>query len=324
VLSNQTISKSTRKGEVYVLSPSLSLAYGNSFNIVGGFATDLGDDTDPAGEGIFPFASLTMDVLRISNSDNPSSLKVFGSFSKGADFADLNFNQWDVTGQPERTPGNSTVFFAGPSLLTGAYPESPKPGSIQGGLMYSTPGNRLQVSYNYDNRDYVDQMLRLVPFGPNDVILVATLMNYNYSGHRLGVTSRIVDKPDFSWNMGINATTFKIKYKNGPVTPLPLYETFNNDGKTLWTGGFTNRVLYKKFSFGLDLLYLLNEVRQSTIGTKENFNNWRINNAYAGYQLQVKGRPLEVYISTRNCLENKNSFFTDVRQFYGAGFKLQF
>jgi hypothetical protein len=124
------------------------------------------------------------------------------------------------------------------------------------------------------------------------------------------------------WTSGINATTFTVEAK-AAVVPLPEYETVNNDGKTLWTGGFTNRLQIKNFSFGLDMIYFLNEVRQVASYTRKKFNNWRINHVYGAYQLKVKGRPLEVYISSSNTLQNKNSFFINDRQYYGAGFKLQ-
>lgn len=320
--SNLSTFAITRKLEAYVLSPSASIAYSNSFYMIGGISTDLGDETGPAGEGIFPFASLTFDVLRIKNADNPSSLKLFGSFSKGADFGDLNFNQADLITQPQSIPGYSLTGVFGPVLFTSPYPENPQLNGIQAGLMYSSPNNRVQINYNYDNREYLEQVLRPVVVPPNGMAWAYTWINYAYAGHRLGLTTRIIDRPDFSWSLGFNATTFSIKYKDPQVTPLPNNEIFNNNDKTLWTGGFTNRLFYKKFIFGLDLLYLLNEERYSNSAVPKNFNNWRINNVYAGYHLQVKGRQLEVYISSRNCLQNKNSFFIDDRQFYGAGFKI--
>jgi hypothetical protein len=163
---------------------------------------------------------------------------------------------------------------------------------------------------------------RTIVIPPNNVTIIETLVDFSFNSHRLGLNARIVNRNSFQWNMGLNATTYTNKPKDN-INSYPDYETINNNGNTLWTGGFTNRVQVKNFSFGLDVIYLLNEVRQVGFAMREKFDNWRINNIYAGYKLNLKNSPLEIYLCSSNPIQSKNSFFLNNRQYYGAGFKLQ-
>jgi hypothetical protein len=323
VPQNPVMSESTLKGKAFVLTPSFSVARRNSFYFTGGIATNLSDDTKPAGDGIFPFASLTIDLLRLSNADNPSGLKIFGSYARTANFVDYEYASDAFTGQQEQIPGFSSLNGVYVTYLTfGAWPDSRKTNSIQAGALFSTRDNLLEISYNYDRRTYVDMVTRTIVTPPNNVTIIETLVDFSFNSHRLGVNARIVNRNSFQWNMGLNATTYTNKPKDN-INPYPDYETINNNGNTLWTGGFTNRVQVKNFSFGLDVIYLLNEVRQVGFAMREKFDNWRINNIYAGYKLNLKNSPLEIYLCSSNPIQSKNSFFLNNRQYYGAGFKLQ-
>ncbi len=91
-----------------------------------------------------------------------------------------------------------------------------------------------------------------------------------------------------------------------------------------WTGGWTNRVQVKNFSFGLDLLYLLHEYRlRATPSDWKKNNHVRLNHVYAGYSVKTRSnKRLELYISSRNALQSDEPNFFDARRYYGAGFKL--
>lgn len=73
---------------------------------------------------------------------------------------------------------------------------------------------------------------------------------------------------------------------------------------------------------GLDLLYVFNMGDYSGITTNDRQDALSIRNVYAGYQLQLKNKPLELYIATRNPVQPHNSVLPDKRTFWGAGFKV--
>lgn len=318
---NTTISTSKAESKAYILTPSVSFAHRNSFYLIGGISTSITDDTKPIGDGVFPFASMSVDVLRIGNAGNPYSLKIFGSYSKEATFGDVAYRQPGATPFQDGLSIPEPVVIGAP-IITSSYPEDVKSTGFQLGTTFSLPNDRLQVSYNYDDRQYVDQLLITIA-GPSGNVYRYIWPDHAFQSHRLGILSRLVNKGHFQWTMGLNATTYQLK-TTAAASGFPWIVYENNAGENLWTGGFTNRLQCNNFVFGLDLLYLLNEQRPTTTFTIEKVDNWRINNIYVGYKTALRSRPLELYVNSRGCLQNDRPGFVDNRIFYGAGFKLQF
>lgn len=309
----------------YVLTPSIGVSYKNSISLAGGVSASLTDDTKPMGDGVFPFASVMVDVLRIGNADNTQSLKIFGSYAKAANFADAYFSQQSVSTEasPSHLPNINPVFGTG-VILTSPFPGNADRSSLNLGADFATAGDEFQVSYNFNDRKYVDVLLYALPT-PSGNVLAITWPDYQLTSHRLGVMARIAEKGKFQWLTGINVTTFKSKMKTDQVFPT-TFETVSNNDKANWTGGFTNRLQFGKFALGLDLQYLFNEQRPVTMTTYETINSWRLNTLYGSYSLQLPGnRPLELYLTARNAFqEDHESFAGNRTKYYGAGFKMQF
>lgn len=312
------------EAESYVLTPSVGISYKNSFHLAGGVAASLTDDTKPMGDGVFPFASVTVDVLRLGNAGSPESLKIFGSYAKAPNFADMYFSQQSVSVESAPVYGPSLQPVFGPGIvMPNPFPDNANRNSLQAGATYTTAGDEFQVSYNFNDRRYVDMLMYQMP-GPSGYVLVIIWPDYHFTSHRLGAMARIGEARGWQWHTGLNVTTFKTKMKYG--APFTGGGPVSNNDKANWTGGWTNRIQFKKFSFGVDLQYIINEQRPIGAFTFEKFDSWRLNTLYAAYSLNMaKNHPLELYLTTRNMMqEDHGSFAGNRTQYYGAGFKLQF
>ncbi len=319
-----TISTWRNERSSYVLTPSVGISYKNSFYLAGGVAASLTDDIKPVGDGVFPFASLTLDLLRVGNAENKQSLKIFGSWSQAPNFSDVYFSQQTVSNESAPVMGYSPVSVFGTGVMVAhPFPEDAARRSIQTGAVFATAKDMLQVSYNFDNRRYVDPVLYETPTPMGNVLVVAW-PDFTLTSHRLGIMARVVDSYLFEWSGGLNVTTFKTKMYVDKVFPSPFEFVSNND-KSNWTGGLTNRFKTRIFSFGLDILYLLNEQRP-IIGNYEKMDAWRISNLYAAWNHHLTpGRPLTLYVTARNGVQSERALFPGGNtQYFGAGATLQF
>lgn len=311
--------------DAYVLTPSIGVSYKNSIYLAGGVSASLTDDTKPMGNGVFPFASVMVDVFRIGNAGNPQSLKIFGSFAKASNFADMYFSQQSVSTEasPTHEPNMDPVFGVG-VIIPRPFPGDANRNSLNLGASFATAGEEFQVSYNFNDRKYVDMLIYQL-LTPQGTVRAIAWPDYRLTSHRLGIMARIAEEGKFQWLTGINVTTFKLKMKTDQLFPATL-ETVSNNDKTNWTGGFTNRLQVGKFALGLDLQYIFNEQRPISLSTYEKIDSWRLNTLYGSYNLQLPGnRPLELYLTARNAFQEDHASFAGNRtKYYGAGFKLQF
>ncbi len=320
VLQQMSGSRFYQDGNLSVLTPAVAVGYKNSFYLHGGFAKNLSDNNPLYGDGIFPFASVSVDVLRLAAPENKYSLKIFGSYAKPLDFGDFQFTQRDLPGIPDYIPG---VIFTGNPPLYIPFGGERKFNNIQAGLRFSLPGERVVLSYHFDDRDYLDEFTTYIPGGSGYDIVVSA-RNFSSSGHRLGVTAAIFEGPSRRWVTGLHAAATKISAEGTMLNNPYILGGNANRGETLVTGGWVNRVEIGNFYFGLDVHFIFNEQLPGVfLSEVESRNSYRINNVYAGYRLTVaKNKPLEIYISSRNALyDNKNA--VDNRRYYGAGFQCQ-
>jgi hypothetical protein len=122
------------------------------------------------------------------------------------------------------------------------------------------------------------------------------------------------------WKSAVNATTLRQSFFE-PMT--------RNTGKNIWTGGFANRVAYKEFSAGIDMLYrfgkgvILLPGSENGILTRLGANSFSLQNVYVGYNLKFNENKLALFANARNLYQNERSTITDNRMYYGLGFKLE-
>jgi hypothetical protein len=130
--------------------------------------------------------------------------------------------------------------------------------------------------------------------------------------------------------MGLNATEMRLSLTGPGIRQADEYLAKGHQ----WTGGFTNRFAYRDYFAGLDILYQLGQRPYSLehwLATDPNYaapsnnNSFSLQNLYIGARLKVDNwKYAEVYISTRNILQNNSSKITDERRLYGIGCKVNF
>jgi len=212
--------------------------------------------------------------------------------------------------------GNSGTYYANynigfTNVTTGIY------NTFTAGLTVSPVKSGLSFNYFYEKSSYLSFIELLVPAYVNTQNeYFSTSTNSTLNRFEVNYT---LSKSLLNWHTGINATMIKQTYLTGEI---PSLGTGNNQ----WTGGWVNRLSYRDFFAGADLLYQFGE----KIYTLENgkfvastINSFSLQNLYAGYHLKIKGlKNPEAFANGRNIFQNKKEDITDDRKYYGLGIKL--
>jgi hypothetical protein len=269
---------------------------------------------------VFPFATVSIDVLKLYNPENTSSLQLFGSYAQTDNFGDQAYTQQDFNPDYD--------FFS-------AYPTAYSVRSVdssfwiwQAGANLQLLNKRIGVQYNFERRNYTTEVALSMP---------GTVLNYVMiypdiisSTHYIRVTGEIMRKPILSWFSGITMTSIKSKASLESIngTPFPGHYVgtaatgdFNSD-HTSWTGGWVNRFTYKKLSAGLDLLYYFSPDIYGLVGPDTKAHAVSLQNIYVGYQVDLKGtKGLEVYADCRGLAQHSWYKISEPRKYYGLGVK---
>src|SRR5690606_11320682 len=150
----------------------------------------------------------------LANTNNTKSLKIFGSYAHGEEYFEQSNRLKDYRAEHtdfsnfNPAPTGFPFFIANPDY-------DPVNRFLQAGISLGLAEERLQVSYNYDSRQYDDSYLIPLPFGGCN-----TLFNFRFKSniHRLGIMGKIINENNFTWFTGINATTGKVLAKNNPLS----------------------------------------------------------------------------------------------------------
>ncbi|HSC37448.1 MAG TPA: hypothetical protein VLD19_06245, partial [Chitinophagaceae bacterium] len=160
------------------------------------------------------------------------------------------------------------------------------------------------------------------PGGGAGIMTYPHLLSYT---HHVDIMAKLVQGPLFEWQSGITATALRVKNtQNYSITnPVPAGDLHP---PVSWTGGWVNRIGYKHFIAGADVLYHVNHYQFYQGGLNgfgyNKLNLFDLQNIYLGYKIQLaKTHEVEIYLNSRNLVQNSNSDLTDRRRFYGAGFK---
>jgi hypothetical protein len=307
---------------LFLLTPSANIFYKNSLNLQGGFVYDMSDYNGAKVKKVFPFASVTADVLKIADPQATTSLKIFGSWAHSTNMADISY---PLTGYHfgSATTNPAPSFMPGvPGPILNPTPMDSSTSILQTGATFQLPGNRLMISYNYEKRDFTTLATYNLPIGTG-YYTAWTNTDLNADAHRLGIMAKVIEQKAVTWFSGLNITTIKLKTDDTRVfTGIDAVGDYKTADPS-WTGGFTNRVSYKGIKVGADLLYHFDQQQLPGYISTAKTNSLVLQNVYAGYQFSLpKGRTLEVYADCRNLTRNEKSTIRD-RKFYGLGFKAQ-
>jgi hypothetical protein len=321
-----------KQGLIY-LTPTVDISYRSLLQIQGGVLEDLSDyhGQKPAHRN-YPFAGLSVDLLRLAGGDHASRLQLFGSYAKTAPGTGGDYPLTDLS-------GNNDVFASFPQtgfIGVTYYPYGPGPVYFAGqpqsnfwiweaGARFALPGDRFSVSYNFERRNFITLALIPVPQGSNGTGYVYAYPEWKSSLHRLGIQWKVFDGKGLRWQTGLNATILKSKANivSGEIFVPPM-GNYNTDQPS-YTGGWVNRLEWKDFLAGADLVYHFKEqvLLDLATGSTERVNSFQLQHVYAGYRLHLaKDRPLELYFDSRSPYQNSRSTLADKRRYYGVGGKL--
>lgn len=321
--------------KVYLLTPSMEFAYKDFFNLQGGLDILLNSNKDfaPAYKKhrFFPFITTSVDIGKWTDMSNVS-LKIFGSFSKQNGLLDDDYATLEGFYLQGASSTQST-----PVFTNGSY------GYIYNYYDFYQPYNNYQagaelgifkhftIDYSFEDHYNVVPVLLALPTAPNGVQFGTGFYNGKTITNRIGLNYDM-HSGNFGWKTGLNATESKLQLVDKSTSYFAdIDSTYLGKGHR-WTGGFTNRFTYGNFFAGIDVLYQFGErpynLENALIGTTSyvapsNKNSFAVQNLYIGSKFKVnKLKYAEVYFNSRNILQNYYSDITDLRRFYGLGFKL--
>lgn len=307
-------SRSVRTRQLLLISPAMQIGYRDWFALQGGIQAIMSKNEPwvlKKADTIFPFASASVNIIRIIKPESTSSLKVFGSYAKTS--ITLNSVPRIING-----------------VLTNYFPQAPS-NNLTVGSTLQTLNNSLLVSYTYEKRNYyMPTTLRLTiytGFGGYDLHSNATI---NLPTHRFSVQYTLKNTETKEWRSGINITNVKptITYNGGYTPPIGTHQDlYPQQGLS---GGWTNHFRFNKFTAGLNALYFFDEQRffrprfNAPLQSMK-ANSFLLQHVYLGMKIEKKNLQSEVYASARNLFQNKNSTLAkgDIR-YLGLGVKAAF
>lgn len=317
--------------KLFLLTPSLNIAYKDIFNIQAGFAGILNPDKDFTLnyhlQRLSPFFSASVDIAKLA-SISSISLRLFGSAARqnqvlADDNSTLIGYGLPASSIPSLFP--STGYNSGGATLVSNYDPYKEYNNYQAGLVLGL-SKKFTLNYSFAYGYYKTLAAVVIPQGANGSVTGLIYLDDKIISNRIGLTYDY-NSGAFSWKPGFNIAESSLQ-----LIQQPLINTEYLDKGHRYTGGFTNRFGYKNFFAGLDVLYQFGERPFALIATPINEpgnladignNSFSLQSLYAGTRIRVSHlKYAEVFINSRNLLQNKSSDITDNRRFLGLGFKL--
>jgi hypothetical protein len=319
------------KEDMVVLTPAIDISYKRVLDVQGGVLVDAGKQKANSGRFAFPFASVTLDLLKLTNDHAASDLKVFGSYAQRAMPSPQGYMLSDLT--TDLTNSNSPVQNYNTYNLntTTNYTVPYYPGGQvywvwETGVTYAAWGDRLTIQYTFEQRNFLKSLLLFSNGG-----ISFAYPDWRSTLQHVDIRVKVLDAEGVRWLTGLNATLLQNK------SPFTYSNQSSENGKqdigddspnpSSWTGGWVNRVQVKRFTAGFDLLYHFGEsvLSQTYSGA---FDTVKVNsvitpNIYVGYSWHLPGaQTLECFVESRGLIQNSKSDLLDDRRYYTVGGKL--
>jgi hypothetical protein len=327
------------KTSIMFLTPAIDISYKRILDVECGVLADLSKVSFTGTRKTFPFASLSLDLLRLANVNGPSGLKIFGSYAQRTAMSTQDYGLGGLTSAASTnlfsvSSSNYVFGTVGPQGTVYSPDVSiPAYWAWETGLSYSGWKNRLMVQYNFERRNYSTTGLVPVPAGGNFTSYAETFPEWQSSQHHLDVRVKVLDGEGLSWQAGVNLTLLRSKINSPGYAAYNIFgkQTIGDEypGSYSWTGGWVNRVQVKDFTAGFDLLYHFGE---SVITPASNLrpladtnrvNSIMVPNVYIGYRWHLPhAQTLEFFIGSRGLIRNSSSDLLDERRYYTVGGKL--
>ncbi len=329
------------KSTIMFLTPAVDISYKRILDIQGGVLADLSKVSFTGTRKVFPFASLSLDVLRLANVNGSSGLTIFGSYAQRTVMSTQDYGlQGLTTGTSSIMVSTSSSYVLGSTVGSQGAVYSPGV-SIpaywvwETGASYSGWKNRLLVQYNFERRNFSTTSIIALPYGAGGGSYLETFPEWKSSQHHLDVRVKVLDGQGLSWQTGVNLTLLRSKANyNYPYNILGK-QTIGDESPASysWTGGWVNRVQVKDVTAGLDLLYHFGESvitppsytvsNYHPLGDTIRVNSIMVPNIYIGYRWHLPhAQTLEFFLESRGLIRNSSSDLLDERRYYTVGGKL--
>lgn len=309
----KSIDKVVDKVNFFTATPMVAISYKNIVNVQGGTTLNVSKIIDDnAGQyKNYPFVAVAANVLP---SNKKLSWKAYGSYAKM--FASNNISVFQLNDFALFNNYYSVPVFSGFSDVIWPYGPSQSLSSnvrYQAGSDLSFLQKRFALGYNYMKISSSNWAPNVYP----GMTMQYLPGHYKMERHQISLTGDILQNKVLKWHTGIFVNLFKTHFlSDWSASPLD---------ERLYTGGWTNRVSYKWFSLGADVMYLFNKDLSMGRGEPQKHISVLVQNVYLAYTFNAgKLHNGSIYISSRNLADSNIMPLSDGRRFYGGGVKFDF
>ena len=315
-LSSRTAYKS------FLLTPTVDLFYKDAFNIQGGAIALLNRGAAPSGTTspghILPFFNFAFSPARLVGL-KAIKWQIYASYARqsqatGDEYSSLTTYSLMIP------PGAVPYVFRG-------YDQNQQYNNYHLGSSVGISRN-FSITYTYEYKNFSYFSESRVPLDANGGIgfipfngrAVTTRFSLNYNLH----------SPTLTWNARLTGSETELQVTDNPQL-IALYNASYLGQGHRWSGGYTNRFVFKNYFAGIDFLYQLGARPDNLINalaTAPDFiapsdnNSFTIQNVYFGTRIRIPGiKYVDLFANGRNILQNNSSAITDNRRYYGLGFK---
>jgi hypothetical protein len=341
-------------GDLLFLTPAVDIRQGQVLDVQLGAQINVSHRQDTGARSVFPFATIGLDIFRLTHVTGGASLKIFGSYAQRPQVFvdDYSLNDFSSTGSPyslanvyhsRSTPTTFTTINNNGDTVTQTVqiPNERLPvfWTWSAGVSYTTANGRVQLQYTFEKRNFVTPgEVSYTAYNGSGVSGLVGVPGWNSTLHHVDIRVRLIDSKSSSWQTGLNLTMLKNQYVNPLTSPYIGPSTYTYDFSYLaagdirpaplsYTGGWVNRWRAGHFMAGLDVLYHFGESPASLVYTitasEPKINSFMVPNIYAGYNWRLgESRVLELFLDSRGLVRSKSSDLLDERRYYTVGGKL--
>ncbi len=313
-----------RYAKLLTATPSVSISYDAFFLLQLGVLLDGSKiiDTGYMHTRSYPFINGTVNLAKVFKTEQYFGWKVFGSSSERFTGVDGIYQLSDF---------NHNIFFSSivdfSSSPTGAvYPAYVLPANKlatmwQTGSSLSFLQEKIRVSYNYTDAEQRQvTVIRLSPWVP---FTEAVAGKYHRKKHYFSIEADIFRTDKLTWHSGLFANIIK----NASAFDVDVSRDLLVFTEQASTGGWVNRLRYKKISAGADILFLLDHEERSVNDLGEfsvkKYNTLQLANLFFAYQLNIQRIDGELFITGRNLIDSATyPISPDRKKYFGAGFRV--
>ncbi|MBN8860933.1 MAG: hypothetical protein J0H29_21255 [Sphingobacteriales bacterium] len=309
-------------GKLLTATPSVTLSYASLFLLQGGILLDGSKIIDSMYRNTrsYPFVNGTVNVAKLLSPEAHFGWKIFGSYSERFSGYDGVYQLNDFNHSPVLPQGlQPSIYVIGfPSAIT---PANKIATQWQTGSNLSFLEEKIRINYNYLNTEQI-QLIAIAVFPGTGMGYRIISGEYLRKQHHFSIDADILHTDNLKWNSGlfVNIVKNDSRYDNIPSPDLLVYTEQPS------TGGLINRVQYKNFYAGVDMVFLLNhEERSMSMGQVlvEKYNTLQLANLFLAYGFNTRRLDGELFLSSRNLIDSATyPVSPDNKKYFGGGIKV--